>query len=158
MKRFINKLSLLLALILVINSCNTFCIMEAKAEDTSSLTIKGVNLDTSNAADISKERILTSKELSVSVNTSSSSGDVQTFTLYRKNGEEKEAIKSIDVTPNDRQGVYVAETNLNIEVSSNIYSVGEYCVGVKSNSHTTEVIQDIEASLEENSITYGVKK
>ena len=90
MKRFINKLSLLLALILVINSCNTFCIMEAKAEDTSSLTIEGVNLDTSNAADISKERILTSKELSVSVNTSSSSGDVQTFTLYRKNGEEKE--------------------------------------------------------------------
>lgn len=158
MKRFINKLSLLLALILVINSCNTFCIMEAKAEDTSSLTIEGVNLDTSNAADISKERILTSKELSVTVNTSSSSGDVQTFTLYRKNGEEKEAIKSIDVTPNDRWGMYVAETNLNIEVSSNIYSVGEYCVGVKSNSHTTEVIQDIEASLEENSITYGVKK
>lgn len=67
MKKIYNQLSLLLALILVINSCNIGSIMEVKAEDTSNLSIDKVDLDTRNAANISKDCILTSKELTVSI-------------------------------------------------------------------------------------------
>lgn len=69
MKKFYSQLSLILALILVINLCNIGYVIEVKAEaeDTSNLSIDKVDLDTSNAANISKDCILTSKELTVSI-------------------------------------------------------------------------------------------
>lgn len=146
MKKLINKLSLLLALILVINSCSTFCIFEAKAEDTSVLTIEGVNLDISNAADVNENRILTSKELNVAINTSSSSGDTQTFTLYKINGDDKEQISTIDITPYYSENMFRAQASFSIDTPYNEYSSSEYCVGVKSYSHPTEVFEDVKTS------------
>lgn len=148
MKRLINKLSLLLALILVINSCNNFCLIEVSAEDTSSLSIDEVNFDVSKVANVSEKRILTSKELSVSVNTTSSSQDVQTFTLYKVNGENKEYVKNVEITPNfSEENVYIAQTTIIIDAPVDNYSKNEYCVGVKSASHTTEIFKDIKTSV-----------
>lgn len=148
MKRLINKLSLLLALFLVINSCNNFYLIEVSAEDTSSLSIDEVNFDVSKATDVSEKRILTSKELSVSVNTTSSSQDVQTFTLYRINRENKEYVKNVEITPNfSDENVYIAQTTIIIDAPIDNYSKNEYCVGVKSASHTTEIFKDIKTSV-----------
>lgn len=148
MKKIYNQLSLLLALILVINSCNIGSIMEVKAEDTSNLSIDKVDLDTRNAANISKDCILTSKELTVSIKTISSSEDVQTFTLYKINGEEKELVNSVKVTPEYNESEYIAQQNIKLDAKENTYSDYEYCVGVKSSSHPTEVYEDVKTSVD----------
>lgn len=135
MKKFYSQLSLILALILVINLCNIGYVIEVKAEaeaeDTSNLSIDKVDLDTSNAANISKDCILTSKELTVSIKTISSSEDVQTFTLYKINGEEKELVNSVKVTPEYNESEYIAQQNIILDAKENTYSDYEYCVGVK---------------------------
>ena len=150
MKKFYSQLSLILALILVINLCNIGYVIEVKAEaeDTSNLSIDKVDLDTSNAANISKDCILTSKELTVSIKTISSSEDVQTFTLYKINGEEKELVNSVKVTPEYNESEYIAQQNIKLDAKEKTYSDYEYRVGVKSSSHPTEVYEDVKTSVD----------
>lgn len=150
MKKFYSQLSLILALILVINLCNIGYVIEVKAEaeDTSNLSIDKVDLDTSNAANISKDCILTSKELTVSIQTISSSEDVQTFTLYKINGEEKELVNSVKVTPEYNESEYIAQQNIKLDAKEKTYSDYEYRVGVKSSSHPTEVYEDVKTSVD----------
>ena len=103
--------------------------MEVKQKDTSNLSIDKVDLDTRNAANISKDCILTSKELTVSIKkTISSSEDVQTFTLYKINGEEKELVNSVKVTPEYNESEYIAQQNIKLDAKENTYSDYEYCV------------------------------
>ena len=152
MKIILKKMALILALILIVDSCNTVGVFEVKGDDTSNLSITNVNLDVSNAEDISEDRILTSKELSISVNTESSSDDAQTFILYKKTGnnnENKEIVKSENISTKyiENENRYVASVTFEIDTQDNTYLVGEYCIGVKSDSHTTEVFEDVKTSI-----------
>ena len=151
MKKIHKKISLIISMILVINSCNTLCFSEDENINVpaSELAITNVNLDTGSAASVSEEGIVTSKTLPILVETTSSAGDVQTVTLYKKNGEDKEAVCTVNVTPDYRSWpsfTYFGRATLFIEAAENTNSEGEYCIGVKSASHVSEEYMDVKSS------------
>lgn len=160
MKRVVKKFSLILALVLVINSCNTFCVSTVKGEDTPTLTFE-VNLDVKEA-NVSNEGIFASKALSVVVNTESSSEDMQTVVLYKKAEAEDGKDIEIDkkyITPQQDTilgvpyGDYKGNVTFNINTDDNTVSEGEYFVTVTNATNTSEEPKEVLTSYDGHNIT-----